>query len=251
MRCIADFLAGLLAHGRGIAYAFANPSYLPLLLIPFLLTLGLFALGLYMLFNHAEPMLHYFWSVDPTTAGTATSVMYWIYTHIVKYLLYLFLIVVQYFLFMVVANILASPLYDYIADKLRRRGPYAADLAAVLPREIGILALMREELKKAVFTLGLPLALLLIPIIGPFIGLPVAMIMLAWDYTDFSLVRDRPTLRERLRYIRQHLFLMLGFGSLLLVPFLNFLLFPFAVLSAALLYHQRLAEERARGGGQA
>ena len=76
---------------------------------------------------------------------------------------------------------------------------------------------------------------------GSVISIILAMLLIAWDFTDFSMSRDAPRFGERLGRIRKRPFVLLGFGSLLLVPILNFFLFPFAILGGSLLYEERLA----------
>lgn len=247
MQLIRNFISGFAAHLTGIRFAFSNPRYIPLLLIPFCLTILLFTLGLWTVGHYADAILGYFWKVDPAAAGATTSIFYWLYTHIVKYLLYIFVVAGMYFAFMVVANILASPLYDSIVSKIRALPRYAALHAGDAP-EISLLRMVLEESKKACFVLLLPLPLLLVPVLGPPLAAALAMALLAWDFLDFSLAKDAPTFKARGGYVAKNASLLLGFGVLLFVPLLNILLYPFAILGATLLYEERLlASKDGRG----
>ena len=236
MNWINDFFAGLHAHWKGIRFAFGNPVYLPLVAIPFLLTIGLYVAAVFVLDHYDDALLGALWSFDPQASGEAVGFLHSIYLYVVKFLLYLILFVLMYFLFMVIANIIASPLYDILSGRIRNRLRPGAPT-----RETGIIRVVLEEIKKAVFVLVIPLLCLLIPVAGAVISVILAMLLIAWDFTDFSLSRDAPRFGERLARIRKRPFALLGFGCLLLVPILNFFLFPFAILGGSLLYEERLA----------
>ena len=106
---IRNAIRGFSAHFKGIRYAFGHPSYLPLVLIPFVVTLILFSVCFYLFTDNANNILSYFWSPSATDTGWFWTSLHWLYSYIFKYILYLMLLLVMYFLFMVVANILASP----------------------------------------------------------------------------------------------------------------------------------------------
>ena len=236
MNFINDFFAGLHAHWKGIRFAFGNPVYLPLVAIPFLLTIGLYVAAVFMLDHYDDVLLGALWSFDPQASGEAVGYLHTAYLYVVKFVLYLVLFVLMYFLFMVIANIIASPLYDIISGRIRKRLRPGAPA-----REAKFIRVVLEEIKKAAFVLIIPLLCLLIPVVGAVISIILAMLLIAWDFTDFSMSRDAPRFGERLGRIRKRPFVLLGFGSLLLVPILNFFLFPFAILGGSLLYEERLA----------
>lgn len=241
---IRSAIRGLSAHLKGIRFAFGHPSYLPLVLIPFLVTLVLFSVCFYLFTENANDILAYFWSPSATDTGWFWTSLQWLYSYVFKYILYLMLLLVMYFLFMVVANIIASPIYDIIAQRISKIDPYAAARTGSETEEAGILKTVLEECKKAVFVLIVPLLFLLIPLVGPVLSVAFAMLMLGWDFFDFSLSRDKPTLKGRLGYIRKHFFLMLGFGALLFIPFVHFILYPFAILGASVAYQDELIREK-------
>ncbi len=237
-------IRGFGAHMKGIRFAFGHPSYLPLVLIPFFLTLILFSVCFYLFTDNANSILAYFWDPANPETGMFWTALHWLYTYIFKYILYLTLLLVMYFLFMVVANIIASPVYDIIAQRISKIDPYAAARSGIAEEEAGILKTIIEECKKAVFVLIVPLVFLLIPLVGPVLSVVFAMLMLGWDFFDFSLSRDKPTLKGRLGYIRKNFFLMLAFGSLLFIPFVHFILYPFAILGASVAYQDEVVREK-------
>ncbi len=245
MRILKDFGLGLGAHLKGMRFAFANKGYLPLLLLPFFLTLILYSAGFYVFTLYIDQLLNFFWTPAATEATGFMASLRWLYVHLLSAVLYILLFAIMYFAFMIIANILASPLYDMIAGRIGRRNEYKA-LRPAQESDIGILRTVLEEIKKAVFVLALPLMLLFIPIIGAPLSLLLAMILLAWDFLDFSLSRDDPSFAGRLRFVRKHSSLLLGFGAPLLVPFMHIALYPFAILGASLLYQEKLLAERGR-----
>lgn len=238
---VSDFLRGLKGHGIGIRFAFAHKSYLPLVFFPFVLTLLLFTAAFFAFAAYSETILGFFWQADPETATGIMAALAWVWLHVVKYLLYMVLFALMYFLFMVAANVIASPIYDHVAGKLY---PGASGSAGERP---GLLGIVVEELKKACFILLIPVALLFIPVAGQILSPIAAMVFLAWDFVDFSLSRDRPDFRGRLRYVGKRKLFLLGFGAPLLVPVLNILLFPFAILGATIAYRDDPLREKIIG----
>jgi CysZ protein len=244
---ISDFLRGLKGHGNGIRFAFAHKAYLPLVFFPFILTLLLFTAAFFAFSAYSEAILGYFWQADPETATGIMAALAWVWLHVVKYLLYLVLFALMYFLFMVVANVIASPIYDHVAGKLYPGATGISDSPGAVGERPGVLGIVVEELKKACFILIIPVALLFIPVAGQILSPLAAMIFLAWDFVDFSLSRDRPDFRGRLRYVRKRKLFLLGFGAPLLIPVLNILLFPFAILGATLAYRDDPLREKIIG----
>lgn len=234
-----DFFHGLGAHARGIRFALAHKGYLGLVLIPFILTIVLYALGFSLFATHSDRMLALLGApATPEALGTVTAILVWIYVHFIKYLLYLLAFVLMYFLFMVTANILASPLYDHIAGRLAQKAHDGTEGTA--QTELSIWRTMIEEVKKALFVALVPLVLIWVPVVGQIAAPIAAAMLLAFDFVDFSLCRDTPRFHERLLFLLQRPLLLLGFGLPLLVPFLNIVLYPFAILGACLAYQQAL-----------
>ncbi|WP_428567381.1 MAG: EI24 domain-containing protein [Solidesulfovibrio sp. DCME] len=229
---LTAFPKALAAHVRGIRFALAHKGYLLLVAVPFGLTLVLYAAGFGLLAASGDRLTALAWSPEAAGAGGFLGALYWLYAHVAKYLLYLLSVVLMYFLFMVTANILASPVYDGIAGRMlaRARGGAVPDASPVWWR------IMAEELKKAVFVAALPVLLVFVPVVGQLLAPLVAAALLAFDFLDFAFGRDEPRFAVRLRRAAAHPLTLLGFGLPLLVPVLNIVLFPFAICGATLLY---------------
>lgn len=229
---LTAFPSGLFAHIRGVRFALAHKGYFALALVPFALNLVLYGLGLGLLGAGGDRLTTLVWAPDPAATGL-WGVLAWVYLHVAKYLLYLLAVVLMYFLFMVTANVLASPLYDVIAGRMVRR----------LRPQVGMeepsqpwWRVMAEELKKAVFVAAVPLALFFIPVLGQVLAPAAAACLLAFEFLDFAHCRDEPRFGVRMRAMARRPLLLLGFGLPLLIPVVNIALFPFAIFGATLLY---------------
>lgn len=230
---LTDFPRGLRAHARGVRFALQRKGYLAACLVPFLLTLVLYAVGLALMAANGDHLLGLLWTPAPETNSGVTGALAWVYVHIAKYLLYFLTTILMYFLFMVVANILAAPLYDRIAENL---GHEASGGQSIAQESLPFWRSMLEECKKAFFVALLPLALFFVPVVGQLLSPVAAAILLAFDFLDYALCRDEPRFAARVRFITQKPLLLLGFGLPLLIPVLNIALFPFAILGSTLLY---------------
>ena len=235
---LRSFSEGWRFHIRGIRFGFSNLSFLALSALPFFITLGLYLFAFYMFVLYADDMLRMVWNVEAGESSTLVGWLYWAYIHVVRYLLYLILLFVMFYTFLVFSNILASPVYDHISTKYEKI--YCPDQPATPHR--GILTVMKEELKKALLMLVVPLPLFFIPVVGPVLSYLVAAVFIAWDYTDFSLARDCPLLKDRIKTVWRYKAFLLGFGCPLLIPFLGLTMMPFAILGSTKLYFDRIRE---------
>ena len=237
---LKDFSQGFRFHGRGMRFGLKHPSLLGLAVLPFLMTVLLYSFAFYLFTVYSEGLLHTIWHLDPETSGRYVGWLYWVYMHVVKYLLYTVVLIIMFYSFIVLSNILASPFYDHIVTKYAQN--YARDrgTAEETGPTKGILGIMKEEVKKAMFMLIIPLILMFIPVIGGLLGFIVAAIFVAWDYVDFSLARDCPLLKDRLGRLWRHKACLVGFGFPLVIPFVGLIMLPFAILGSTLLFHEKI-----------
>ena len=236
---VKAFSQGPKYHLEGIKFGFKNPYFLAVSGLPFLVTLFLYVFGFYVFSAHVDSLLDLIWQVDPGESSKLVGWLHWIYTHIVKFFVYIIVLAVMFYTFVICANILASPFYDHISTKYQRMF-HGGDSAQEASATRGILTIMKEETKKAVFMLIIPVILIFIPVIGSVIGFVVAAIFIAWDFVDFSLARDCPLFRDRMKALWKHKFRLLGFGIPLLVPFVGIIVLPFAILGSTKLYYDTI-----------
>jgi len=236
------FSEGWKFHIRGIRFGVGHLSFLALSIVPFLVTLALYIFAFYMFILYADDMLRMVWHVETGKSSTLVGWLYWAYTHVVKFLLYPILLFIMFYTFIVFSNIMASPVYDHISAKYERMYYQNARPGQAASPGRGVLTVMKEEVKKAVLMLVIPLPLFFIPVVGAILSFIVAAVFIAWDYTDFSLSRDCPLLKDRIKAVWRCKFILLGFGCPLLIPFLGLMIMPFAIIGSTKLYFERIKE---------
>jgi CysZ protein len=211
-----------------------------LAVLPFLVTLTLYIFAFYIFVDHADDLLEMVWSPETGESSWIVGWLHWTYTHIVKWILYFVVLIIMFYTFIVLSIALASPVYDYISTKYESVYYHDAAQEGAAPSGRGLLTVLKEELKKAVLMLIIPIPLIFVPVVGTLLSFLVASVFIAWDFTDFSLARDCPLLKDRMRAVWQHKWSLLGFGSPILIPFLGLVIMPFAILGATTLYFDRM-----------
>ncbi len=162
-----------------------------------------------------------------------------------------------FFGFTLLANLLASPFNGLLAARVE----HLADPEASGPPDLSLwqelLTAPVQELRKIIYFLFLailPAALWLIPPLYPLLPFAWAGFgawVLAVEYLDYPLGNWRLSINSQRTLIRRRTMLAFGFGcgvtSLTIVPIINFVAMPTAVIGATLLWteqlkHQYLAE---------
>ncbi len=165
----------------------------------------------------------------------------------------LLLLVVVFYTFSIVANLIASPFNGLLAEKAEQllTGQSASDSGFIgllrdVPRSVG------KELRKLAYYLPRALAILLvmaIPLVNvaaPLLWFLLGAWMMALSYCDYPMDNHRYSLQEvRTRIAGQRL-TSLGFGAAVMtgtmIPFINFLIMPAAICGATLYWVERLRE---------
>lgn len=179
----------------------------------------------------------------------------------VIWLLFVLLVVVVYaFTFTIVANLIGSPFYGIIAERVinMQRGESdqtAETLTSLLAvaresflRELKILSYM---LPRTVAVLLVTLAVSFIPvidIIAPLIAASWAAWSLAIQYFDYPADIDQVTFGEMRQMAGKQRWLSLGFGVSALgaaaIPVINLLLLPATVIGGTLLWCREYADQK-------
>lgn len=172
-------------------------------------------------------------------------ILRWLYDIIaplLKGLLYLAMFFTVYFLFTMLANIIGAPFNSLLAKKvedtlLQQKQDYPE---IPLTKEI-YLSITQEIIKMLRFAVVACLILLtlLIPVINfsfPFIWFVFMAYSLALQYIDYPLGNHSIFYKEQRQLVHRQLGTAFGFGSvinvLMLIPVLNFLVMPLAVVAA-------------------
>lgn len=159
----------------------------------------------------------------------------------------LVVLLVLFFGFTLVANLIASPFYGFLAEKVaeQERGLVSppttyGEILMTVPRSIG------RELRKISYYLPRLLALLfltLIPVVN-LIASPLLLLfgvwMMAVQYVDYQADNDKVSFIDMLRWMKGRRGLSLGFGLPvyfgMLIPLVNLLVMPAAVAGSTILW---------------
>lgn len=157
-------------------------------------------------------------------------------------------VLIVFFTFTMLANIVAAPFNGFLAEKVETvaRGVDSAppfnwsELLAMLPRTIG------REARKLAYFVPRALALLILSFI-PVVNLVAAPLwllfgvwMMAVQYIDYPADNNKLSWGETMVWLRQRRWKSLSFGAVtyaaLLIPFVNLLIMPAAVAAATLFW---------------
>lgn len=163
-------------------------------------------------------------------------------------------VLLMFYTFTMVANIIGAPLNGLLAEKVETAccGAPAPDggvsLWAEIPRAI------LHELQKWLYILprALPLLVLFVvpvfSLFAPLLWFGFGAWMLAMEYADYPMGNHGLKFAEQRQVLRQRRLMALGFGAgvfgMTVIPILNFLSMPTAVIGATLLWHEQLKPGR-------
>ncbi|WP_438971596.1 sulfate transporter CysZ [Methylophaga sp.] len=170
-----------------------------------------------------------------------------ILTWIIWPLFVLLLIIIVFFTFSVIANVLAAPFNGILAEMVEKK------LTGDTPPEMPWAKMLKDtpkmlfnELRKIAYLLMWLLPLLIfswIPglnLIAPILWFMFTSWTLALDYHDYPMGNHQLDFRQQRAVLRKNRSLALGFGSATMVatmiPIVNFLVIPAAVAGATALY---------------
>jgi len=172
-------------------------------------------------------------------------------------LLALAILLILFYTFTVIANLLAAPFNGILAAKVEQT------LTGVAPPEspdnwvAGVIPGLLSELRKLVYFLirAIPLLLLfLVPgvqLAAPFLWIAFNAWFFALEYLDYPMSNHGMLFKEQMQQLRKTRMAALGFGGavtlMMLIPILNFLVMPAAVAGATIFWcsSNRLSGESA------
>jgi CysZ protein len=162
---------------------------------------------------------------------------------------------------LLLALALAQPLSGFALDELSRRQERALGFTAAWPARPGVfwrtLRVTFTGLGFGLITIGpLTIVSLLIPP-AAFVTVPlkfiISALVLAWDFLDYPLEQRGFGVRERLQFMTDNFWGVLGLGAsaaaVLLIPGVGLLLLPIGVAGAARLAARALPEQAATRAG--
>jgi len=239
---VAGFARGFSYPLRAVKFLSKKPGLLKYLAIPFAINLLVFTLSVYFGLDMFNGLLE---SYAPSSEVWYGVILYYLAWTVAL----LLTVVVVFFSFTVVGNLIASPFNELLSERCEElRLGSVSEQGFSLQRfwRDAKHALLVEVKKLSVFMVGmlLLLAINLVPGFGSAVYAVLAPIFtlffLVVEYLAFVLMRKQLNFSEQRRYIFQHPLLMAGFGCgvfcLLAIPFLQFFCIPLAVTGATLLW---------------
>lgn len=224
-RAFRQLCRGLYSFLRGVKWLRHHPLMLGLLFLPMMLGLTLLVAGWSLFYGYQE--LVFEWILfSPPESWWGLGFYY-----LIKGILWLAVFLSGLIFYALLISILSSPVYDYVSLVVERSvtGGPAAEISFM-----DSVRLMGEEAKKALFILTLSFGILMIPGLNLLTPVVTAFCV-GWEVYDFPLARRGWSFRQRLRFVWQHGCSVSGLGFWLLIPGLQFILMPLAVVGASLL----------------
>jgi CysZ protein len=165
------------------------------------------------------------------------------------------LLIVVFYSFTLLANLIAAPFNGLLAEKTEAllRGRPAAGNATDggdLKRLLRALpSTLLDEIRKIIYALvwSIPFLLLafVVPVVGPLIWFLFTAWMLAVQYSDFPMGNHGLKFRDMRSILRRRRFLSIGFGAaaagLTMIPVVNFVVMPAAVAGATAMWVRELS----------
>ncbi|MEZ4743802.1 MAG: EI24 domain-containing protein [Bdellovibrionota bacterium] len=222
---VTEIARGAKTYLSGASWLKNHPKYLLLVFIP--MVLGLIALISAWTFfiQYDDVILN--WALFTKPESWWGVGLY----YLMKTLVYISFILLGFASSILVMNILASPIYEYIsmvveADLTHKKAPELSFIHS--------LKLMGEEFKKVAFILFLSIILLLIPGVN-IISTIITAFLISWDFYDYSLLRRGWSFKDRLSFVKKDFWAVTGLGLWLLIPLIQFILMPLAIAGGTML----------------
>ena len=230
---LSQISRGLRYFVEGCLWLKRHPYYLVLLFLPMCVSALLLIMtwGLLLQYHHLI--------LDAILFSKPESWWGVSFFYLSKSLLSMALVLLSFLLYPLVVNILSSPIYDYVScavetDHVNSNGNNLSWWHALL--------LMKEEIKKTLFILLVSIIVLVIPGLNLLSPLITAF-FIAWEFCDFPLARQGKTFRQRLWFVSQHFWSVLGFGLWFVIPIVPFFIMPLAVAGGTLLSLNHLTKQ--------
>ncbi|MBL7048765.1 MAG: sulfate transporter CysZ [Nitrospira sp.] len=239
---LTDFFAGFRYGLKGIKLI-SRPELRPYVYIPLIINAILFTAAIYTGYIQYEVFLN--WLLPQNSWWTdITAIFLWI-------LFYTLIMVVIFFTFLLLANLIASPFNSLLAEKteaiLEGRTHSDSDnigfLSTIIP------SIINESKKLGYFVLRslAVLLLLLLPFASlffPAVWFLFTSWMLALEFTSYPMENNRIYFSEGRNQLRSRKSLVMGFGAavtiLAIIPVINFIAMPAAISGATALWVDRI-----------
>jgi len=240
--------AGYLIKGMGLI---TKPGLRRFVLVPLLINIGVFSAAIWYGVVQFETFILWMESKVP-------SWLQWL-EWLLWPLFVLALLIVVFYGFSLIANLIAAPFNGLLAEKveLHLTGRPLSEGGGLKQALIGLVPTLIDEVRKLLYALlwAIPfLILFLIPginVAAPMLWFLYSAWMLALEYADYPMGNNGLKAREMRSRLRERRVLGLGFGAatagLTMVPVVNFVVMPSAVAGATAMWVRELKGEGQSG----
>lgn len=222
----AQLVGGFRTTPSAVKFMFQHRELWRYVVIPALINVVLFVVTIGTL------LWNYDWFLLPEPESLILYALWWIY----RILLFPLLIFIGYFITMLLGGIIASPFNDTLSERAEQvmmgHAPTADEgwQAMLVGAVEGILMAAATGIPRMI----LVLLVSLVPGLGPVLAAIVGAYFVAVGFTDSAFARRKYSVRRRLATVWKYRGVAVGFGlsanMLMLIPLLNFLCLPIAVV---------------------
>lgn len=234
----------------GVSYLFkalpllTKPGIKSYVLIPLLINILIFSIGIYFGSVYFDEYMDK--ALDTSDMWGWVASLVEMFKPILYVLFALTLLVVVFYTFSILANIIAAPFNSLLADATEKylTGKTADDVGGIKQVVKDVVPTVLMEVRKLLYMLlwSIPFLILLfiIPIVGPIIWFLFTAWMMSLEYMDYPMGNHRIKFREQRTLQAKSRLLSLGFGSITMgasmIPLVNFVVMPTAVIAATILW---------------
>lgn len=223
-----------------------QPGLRTFVLLPLLVNVVVFIGAIWLLMDQFEYWIDYWMEQLPSWLSFIDWLLWPLFALVV--------LLVVYYSFTIVANLIAAPFNGLLAEKveMRLRGEVNADTSWQAVLRIVPKAIARELSKLAYY---LPrfliiLAITFVPLVNlaaPFLWFLFGAWMMAIQYCDYPMDNNRVSFKSMKAVLKSHRLTALGFGGLvqlgMLIPVINLILMPTAVVGATIYWVEEYADD--------
>lgn len=235
---VRGFIMGFFSLWNAFRFVGKNPSLYKYIAIPFVINVIVFCGSVYWGFDLFSDLVGQYLAPYDT--------WYWhIVAAAVKLLAALITLVVVFFTFTVVGNLIAAPFNDILSEKTEELLTGRLNDEPFSLRQIGadLWRVMKDEVRKMSIFIVLMILILgfnLLPGIGSLLyavcSVVLTVFFLIVEYTGYIYSRKHLGFKEQRQFISAHKMNTVGFGlavmCTLFIPFVQFLTIPLAVVAA-------------------
>lgn len=225
------FLNGISVYLRGLQWLCRHPQYFFVLILPNLVGhVALIALGI-VSFRWVLSQ----WSTLPVSGE---NIWAWLVAWALFIVMLPALIVATWIASVLITQIFASPVYDYVSIKVEQ----SMGIESPTLGWSQTVFVIKEEIKKAIIMILAVGVLAVVPILN-LLSLPVGAFLVGWDYYDYPLSRRGWSLARRWSFVSSDAYSVTGFGLWMVVPFLSVITIPFAIVGGTILCLEKWRQE--------